>query len=98
MADQQVQIAQLTQLVEALAQGNNGGNRTLRERTTPNLTQQPQAVVLPPLACGVKLEQKSGVINLLATFHDLPEEDPIMHLNQFHGIFMTTKQGNVIEE
>src|ERR1044071_9873159 len=72
--------------------------RTLRERTMPNLTNQPQAVIVPPLAQGVTFELKTGIINLLPKFHGLANEDPIMHLNEFHDICLCSKPSNVTEE
>src|ERR1044071_2484112 len=72
--------------------------RTLRERTMPNLTNQPQVVIVPPLAQGVTFELKTGIINLLPTFHGLSNDVLIMHLNEFHDLCMGTKPVNVTEE
>ena len=64
----------------------------------PDLTQQPLAVTIPALGQGVNFELKTGFINLLAQFHGLSEDDPIMHLSEFHDICMCGMPGNVMEE
>ena len=107
LADTQRQLAELQLVVNAqraLMEAQQAANaqqnpaRTLRERTMPNLTNQPQAVIVPTLAQGVTFELKTEIINLLPTFHGLSNEDPIMHLNEFHDLCMRTKPVNVTEE
>ena len=61
-------------------------DRTLRQLTDPDLTQQHLGVTLPALGDGVSFELKTGFINLLPKFHGHSGEDPIMHLSEFHDI------------
>ena len=74
------------------------GDQTLRQLTTPNLTQQPLAVTMPPVGEGMNFELKPGLIHLLPAFHALSGEDPIKHLGKFHTVCMSMKPTNVTEE
>ena len=76
----------------------NDDNRTLKELTTPNLAQQPLAIVFPELDEGVNFELKSGVVHLLPKFHGLSGEDPHKHLSELHTVVVGMKPGNVTEE
>ena len=81
-----------------MGDGRVQAEQTLRQLMNPDLTQQPLAVTVPALDAGVNFELKSGFIHLLPKFHGLSMEDPIMHLGEFHDIFMCSKPRNVTEE
>ncbi|XP_062089661.1 uncharacterized protein LOC133796197 [Humulus lupulus] len=70
--------------------------RTLKELAVPNLDQQPLCIQYPPL--DVNFELKSGLINLLTSFHGLPGEDPNKHLKEFHIVCSSMKPIAVSEE
>ena len=61
----------------------NDDNRMLKELTTPNLAQQPLAIVFPELADGVNFELKSGVVHLLPKFHGLSGRTPTSTCRNF---------------
>src|ERR1044071_6070506 len=92
--DPEIERTHLRSLRESITMAD----RTLRELTNPDLTQQPLAITIPPLEQGITFELKSSVINLLPQFHGLVGEDPIMHLSEFHDICMCSKPSNVTEE
>ncbi|KAH9716155.1 hypothetical protein KPL71_021360 [Citrus sinensis] len=78
---------------EPMAQNNN---RTLKELAAPNLDQQPLCIENPNPQ--VNFELKSGMINLLPTFHGLAGEDPNKHLKEFHVVCSTMKPAGISEE
>ncbi|RDX76076.1 hypothetical protein CR513_43966, partial [Mucuna pruriens] len=64
-------VASSNLFVEPEKMENN--DRTLKELTTPDVLELAQTY-----------ELKSGLIHLLPKFHGLAEEDPYMHLKEFH--------------
>ena len=82
-----------SQKPKPMAQNNN---RTLKELAAPNLDQQPLCSENPNPQ--VNFELKSGMINLLPTFHGLAGEDPNKHLKEFHVVCSTMKPAGVSEE
>ena len=72
--------------------------QSLRDLMHPDLTQQPLAVAVPPLANRVDFELRPEFISLLPKFHGRSSEDPIMHLSEFHDICMCSKPGDVTDE
>ena len=71
---------------------------TMRRATMPNLNQQRGAIVLTPLAVGVKFEVRPGLVHLLPEFHGLGGEDPNKHLSEFHAICDSMRPADVTEE
>nr|XP_027083430.1 uncharacterized protein LOC113705711 [Coffea arabica] len=57
--------------------------QTLRELAAPDLTQQPLCITFPALNDNIPFELKSGLIQLLPSFHGLPGEEPYKHLQEF---------------
>ncbi|KAK9714395.1 hypothetical protein RND81_06G091200 [Saponaria officinalis] len=73
-------------------------NRTLKQLTTPNLTQQPLCITFPDLDEGATFELKSGLIHLLPSFHGLGGEDPNKHLSEFHVVCTGMKPNGVTDD
>ncbi|XP_027152265.1 uncharacterized protein LOC113752348 [Coffea eugenioides] len=57
--------------------------QTLRELATPDLTHQPLCITFPTLAENTSFELKSGLIQLLPSFHGLSGEEPHKHVKEF---------------
>ncbi|XP_027172203.1 uncharacterized protein LOC113771849 [Coffea eugenioides] len=57
--------------------------QTLRELATPELTHQPLCITFPTLAENTSFELKSGLIQLLPSFHGLSGEEPHKHIKEF---------------
>ena len=64
-------------------------NQTLKEFAAPTLDQQPLCIDI--LQLEVAFELKSGVINLLPTFHGITSENPNKHLKKFHLVCSSMK-------
>ncbi|KAH9649119.1 hypothetical protein KPL70_025870 [Citrus sinensis] len=58
--------------------------RTLRDYMNPTGTGAPSCIVFPPEAS--RFNFKSGIIQLLPTFHDLESENPYLHLRDFEKV------------
>ena len=56
-------------------------NQTMRQMGTINVAQQPLCIDFPEVE---NLEIKTGLINLLPTFHGLENEDPHKFLKDLH--------------
>nr|XP_027068970.1 uncharacterized protein LOC113694266 [Coffea arabica] len=72
--------------------------RTLRELAAPDLTQQPLCITFPALNDNIPFELKSGLIQLLPSFHGLPGEEPYKHLQEFDVVCNSMKPPGVTEE
>nr|XP_027096231.1 uncharacterized protein LOC113716133 [Coffea arabica] len=57
--------------------------QTLRELAAPELTHQPLCITFPALAENTAFELKSGMIQLLPSFHGLSDEEPHKHVKEF---------------
>jgi hypothetical protein len=68
---------------------NNMNNcvRTLKNHMNPTRTCAPSYIVFPPDAFHFNF--KSGIIQLLLTFHGLELENPYLHLREFEDVFNT---------
>ncbi|XP_073153605.1 uncharacterized protein [Henckelia pumila] len=73
-------------------------NLSLRQFGTPDLNQQPLCITFPTLEANATFELKSGLINLLPSFHGLVGEDPHKNLMEFHVVCMSMKPHRVTEE
>jgi len=62
---------------------------------TIDVTQQPLCINFPDVE---HLEIKTGLINILPTFHGLESEDPHKFLKDFHLACMGTKNHRVTED
>ena len=69
--------------------------RTMRQWGTVDVVQQPLCITFPDVE---HLEIKTGLINLLPTFHGLENEDPHKFLKDFHLACMGTKNHRVRED
>jgi len=74
------------------------GNRNLKELAAPDLNQQPLCIMFPTLEATTSFELKSGLIDLLPTFHGLTGEDPHKHLKELHVVCTSMKPTGVTEE
>ena len=74
------------------------GNQTLKELASPDLNQQPLCTTFPTLDAATTFELKSGLINLLPTFHGLAGEDPHKHLKELHVVCTSMKPKGVTED
>ncbi|XP_051132647.1 uncharacterized protein LOC127252496 [Andrographis paniculata] len=72
--------------------------RTLRELAAPNLAQQPLCINFPTLNNTVAFELKSGLINLLPSFHGLAGKEPHKHLQEFDVVCYSMKPPGVTDE
>ncbi|XP_074318445.1 uncharacterized protein LOC141655256 [Silene latifolia] len=72
--------------------------RTIKELTTPDLTQVPLYISFPALAENATFELKSGLIHQLPQFHGLSTEDLNKHLNKFHVVCSSMKPNGVTDE
>ena len=84
-------LRNLQEDIQAFVIENMAANQTLRQLTAPDLETQRLGITLPALDAGVHFELKTGFINLLPKFHGLANEDPIMHLSEFHDICLCSK-------
>ena len=91
-------LRNLQEDIQAIVIETMAGNQTLRQLTAPDLETQHLGITLPALDEGVHFELKTGFINLLPKFHGLANEDPIMHISEFHDICLCSKPSNVTEE
>ncbi|XP_071939267.1 uncharacterized protein [Coffea arabica] len=82
--------------------GQEGGTmanaRTLRELAAPNLNQQPLCITFPTLNDNTPFELKSGLIQLLPSFHGLSGEEPYKHLQEFDVVCNSMKLPGISEE
>ncbi|XP_027174127.1 uncharacterized protein LOC113773702 [Coffea eugenioides] len=60
--------------------------QTLRELAAPELTHQPLCITFPALAENTAFELKSGLIQLLPSFHGLSGEKPYKHVKEFEVV------------
>nr|XP_027120338.1 uncharacterized protein LOC113737286 [Coffea arabica] len=72
--------------------------QTLRELATPELTHQPLCITFPTLAENTSFELKSGLIQLLPSFHGLSGEEPHKHIKEFEVVCSSMKPPAVTEE
>ncbi|XP_027118633.2 uncharacterized protein [Coffea arabica] len=72
--------------------------QTLRELAAPDLTQQPLCITFPALNDNIPFELKSGLIQLLPSFHGLPGEEPYKHLQEFDVVCNSMKPPKITEE
>ncbi|XP_071905840.1 uncharacterized protein [Coffea arabica] len=72
--------------------------QTLRELAAPDLTQQPLCITFPALNDNIPFELKSGLIQLLPSFHGLPGEEPYKHLQEFDVVCNSMKPPGITEE
>ncbi|XP_027118714.2 uncharacterized protein [Coffea arabica] len=72
--------------------------QTLRELATPDLTHQPLCITFPTLAENTSFELKSGLIQLLPSFHGLSGEEPHKHVQEFEVVCSSMKPPGVTEE
>ena len=73
-------------------------NRTLRELTAPDLTQQPLCITFSNLNENTSFELKFGLIHLLPSFHGLSGEKPHKYLQEFEVVCSSTKPPGVTED
>ncbi|XP_071905856.1 uncharacterized protein [Coffea arabica] len=73
-------------------------NQTLRELAAPKLTHQPLCITFPALAENTAFELKSGLIQLLPSFHGLSGEEPHKHVKEFEVVCSSMKPPGVTEE
>ncbi|XP_071940068.1 uncharacterized protein [Coffea arabica] len=73
-------------------------NQTLRELAAPELTHQPLCITFPALAENTAFELKSGLIQLLPSFHGLSGEEPHKHVKEFEVVCSSMKPPRVTEE
>ncbi|XP_027185005.1 uncharacterized protein LOC113783143 [Coffea eugenioides] len=73
-------------------------NQTLRELAAPELTHQPLCITFPALAENTAFELKSGLIQLLPSFHGLSGEEPHKHVKEFEVVCSSMKPPGVTEE
>ena len=80
----------LGQLIPPVDQGNNQSqhdqnqSRTLRDYINPTRIEAPSCIAFPPEA--FRFNFKSGIIQLLPTFHDLESKNPFLHLRDFEKV------------
>nr|XP_027122311.1 uncharacterized protein LOC113739280 [Coffea arabica] len=72
--------------------------QTLRELATPDLTHLPLCITFPTLAENTSFELKSGLIQLLPSFHGLSGEEPYKHIKEFEVVCSSMKPPGVTEE
>ncbi|XP_027182311.1 uncharacterized protein LOC113780732 [Coffea eugenioides] len=72
--------------------------QTLRELAAPELTHQPLCITFPALAENTAFELKSGLIQLLPSFHGLSGEEPHKHVKEFEVVCSSMKPPGVTEE
>ncbi|XP_052288726.1 uncharacterized protein LOC127899394 isoform X2 [Citrus sinensis] len=66
--------------------------RTLRDYMNPTRTGAPSCILFPPEAS--RFNFKSGIIQLLPTFHGLESENPYLHLRDFEEVCNTYTDQN----
>ena len=74
------------------SQHNNDERRTLRDHMNPTRTSAPSCLVFPEDASNFNF--KSGIIQLLPTFHGLDSENPYTHLREFEEVCNTYNDQN----
>ncbi|XP_071917076.1 uncharacterized protein [Coffea arabica] len=79
-------------------EGTMANAQTLRELAAPDLTQQPLCITFPALNDNIPFELKSGLIQLLPSFHGLPGEEPYKHLQEFDVVCNSMKPPGITEE
>nr|XP_027101695.1 uncharacterized protein LOC113722619 [Coffea arabica] len=79
-------------------EGTMANAQTLRELAAPDLTQQPLCITFPALNDNIPFELKSGLIQLLPSFHGLPGEEPYKHLQEFDVVCNSMKLPGITEE
>ncbi|XP_071926201.1 uncharacterized protein [Coffea arabica] len=72
--------------------------QTLRELAAPELTHQPLCITFPALAENTAFELKSGLIQLLPSFHGLSGEEPHKHVKEFEVVCSSMKPPGITEE
>ncbi|XP_027103002.1 uncharacterized protein [Coffea arabica] len=72
--------------------------QTLRELATPDLTHQPLCITFPTLAENTSFKLKSGLIQLLPSFHGLSGEEPHKHVKEFEVVCSSMKPPGVTEK
>jgi hypothetical protein len=74
---------------QSLHNENNENNRvrTLRDYMNPTRTSARSCIVFPPDASNFNF--KSGIIQLLPSFHGLDLENPYLHLREFEEVYNT---------
>ena len=74
---------------QSLHNENNENNRvrTLRDYMNPTRTSARSCIVFPPDASHFSF--KSGIIQLLPSFHGLDLENPYLHLREFEEVYNT---------
>ncbi|XP_071920785.1 uncharacterized protein [Coffea arabica] len=72
--------------------------QALRELATPDLTHQLLCITFPTLAENTSFELKSGLIQLLLSFHGLSGEEPHKHVKEFEIVCSSMKPPGVTEE
>jgi hypothetical protein len=79
---------------QSLHNENNENNRvrTLRDHMNPTKTSAPSCIVFPPDASHFNF--KSGIIQLLPTFHGLDLENLYLHLREFEEVCNTCNDLN----
>jgi len=65
----------------------NNRVRTLRDYMNPTRTSARSCIVFPPDASHFSF--KSGIIQLLPSFHGLDLENPYLHLREFEEVYNT---------
>ncbi|KAK4381604.1 hypothetical protein Sango_2951100 [Sesamum angolense] len=74
----------------------SNNRRTIKELNAPNSDQQPLCITYSDTNDGFEL--KSGLINLLPSFHGLAGEDPHKHLKEFHVVCAGMRPHGIIDE
>ena len=69
---------------------------TFHKLATPNLETQPLSITYPVLDRPLKLN--SRFLNLLPEFHELPNEDPYRHINEFIITCSTMQPQGIIQD
>ncbi|XP_027155437.1 uncharacterized protein LOC113755706 [Coffea eugenioides] len=72
--------------------------QTLRELATPDLTHQPLCITFPTLAENTSFDLKSGLIQLLPSFHGLSGEEPHKHVKEFEVVCSSMKPPGFLEK
>ncbi|XP_027177989.1 uncharacterized protein LOC113777146 [Coffea eugenioides] len=72
--------------------------QTLRELAALDLNQQPLCITFASLNDNTPFGLKSGLIDLLPSFHGLPGEEPYKHLQEFDVVCNSMKPSKITEE
>ncbi|CAM8940554.1 unnamed protein product [Rhodiola kirilowii] len=70
--------------------------RTMRGVCAPYIDEAPWCIRFDEDADAIKI--KSGVIHHLPKFGGMPDENPLRHLKEFHGVCMSMKSASVPED